>query len=130
MIAVSFISGSCDAYDNTFTCNNGRCIDKQFVCLNLNPCGDSSDCKDTQEAAQGFWDTLVNGLEQYAWILLALIGIYVVVKFLQNYHQRNGSFENLPIIGTLLKSYGSHSRPQVNTCTCMQVKINFSICIS
>ena len=27
-----------------FSCTNNRCVDSEFTCLNLNPCGDNSDC--------------------------------------------------------------------------------------
>ena len=114
----SFVSGSCDSYNNTFTCSNGRCIDKQFVCLGLNPCGDSSDCTGSLEAAITFWESIVNSIKDFAWFLVIAIGIYVVIKFLHIYRKRHGSFESLPIIGSLFKKYDSHSTSQV---TCKHV---------
>ena len=41
----SSVLGSCESDDGSlFSCTNDRCIDNQFVCQNLNPCGDNSDC--------------------------------------------------------------------------------------
>ena len=38
------ISGTCGSDEDLFSCANNRCVDKQFVCESLNPCGDNSDC--------------------------------------------------------------------------------------
>ena len=41
--------GSCGSDEALFSCSNNRCIDKKFVCENLNPCGDNADCPPTTD---------------------------------------------------------------------------------
>ena len=57
----------------------------------------------------------MNSIKDFSWFLVIAIGIYVVIKFLHIYRKRHGSFESLPIIGSLFKKYDSHSTSQVNS---------------
>ena len=74
-------------------------------CLNLNPCGDNSDCK---EEEYSFWGDILNHLKQYLWIIVIIAGIYIVLKFIQSFRRKGGQLKDLPVIGCLFDSCKSN----------------------
>lgn len=109
MTFLSYFDGECEDYDNTYTCANQRCIDKDFVCLGLNPCGDNSDCNTTMEEVKSFWENILDNIKNIAFIVIALIASFIVWKFLKEAYWKRRNLRNAPIIGCLLDSCESNS---------------------
>ena len=87
-----------------FKCNNGWCIDKRFTCLNLNPCGDESDCSAAEK------NTVMKIILNCVWILALAVVCYVII----NYFQAQRRFTDIPIIGWFSRKLcNSNPRDQV-----------------
>ena len=101
-----------------FKCNNnGWCIDKKFTCLNLNPCGDDSDCSaKLKTPVKTILDTIIESAQDLLWIVAVAAVCYFIIKFWRARRGRHGNFEDIPILGWFhRKLCGSSSRDQVRS---------------
>ena len=96
---IIYASGYCgddDDDDNLFSCDNNRCIDNQFICQSLNPCGDNSDCP-YLETSYRFLDFLGN----IPLIVGAIFVILFCVGFFKKWRQKTG---DVPLLKSMRHS--------------------------
>ena len=98
-----FFTGGCKDYTDVFTCENNRCISNEFVCLDINPCGDNSDCPTLQEAIS-FWQSIIESIQNIIVIVVVIGAVYIAFSFFKHVRQRGTNLKDLPVIGCLLDS--------------------------
>ena len=102
---VFVFAGPCDENDETYTCDLApdeefnKCINEEFVCLGINPCGNNTDCPDVDMAeAMTWWESLLNLLRTLAIFLGIIVCFMVIGNFVEARYHGSGKISKLPII--------------------------------
>ena len=75
-------SGSCDAEEKSLlSCKNNRCVDKRFTCLDLNPCGDNSDCTTAEEELITQWMALLDKIKIAVIVFFVMLVVICFIKY-------------------------------------------------
>ena len=84
-----FLTGPCGSDDDTFfSCKNNRCIDNEFTCQNLNPCGDNSDCPSKEETS--LWEDIFNKIKIVLVVIIIMLVVVGFIKFCKKVKGRVG----------------------------------------
>ena len=84
-----FLTGPCESDDDTFfSCTNNRCIDNQFTCQNLNPCGDNSDCP--SKGKTSLWEDIFNKIKIVLVVIIIMLVVVGLIKFCKKVKGRVG----------------------------------------
>ena len=113
-------SGPCDDNEETYTCDQSpdedfnKCINRDFVCLGINPCGDNSDCPDVNlEEVMEWWQGLLDSLKNFAIFFAIIICMCVIGKFMDTARRRGSGLQKLPFIGSFFERLSDRINTQV-----------------